>query len=189
MAQSSSFVEFLKAFKSTTEAYWNRCQPDPFIYGFQFQIGTTWRPGLLPAQIAEYQDRVRAKFPIDFKAMLSMINGTDRPTINLFGSSGLPQRTSPGVYSYPDDYPVILARMKGIRSKRDRIYSALTDQGLSFPHGSKLVPIFLHRFVVCTEDAASSVVLSIHGTDAIMYGRSLQEYLEHEFRKELAGAA
>ncbi len=189
MAQESTFEEFLHTLRSRTEAYWGRYQPDPAVYGFQFQLGTKWRPGLLQAQIGEYEARIRAKFPIDFKVMLSMMNGTDRPTINLYGSSGAPQRTSLGVYSYPEDYPEILTRIRGIRTRRDRIYSVLAEQGFSSPHGSKWVPIFSHRYLVCTDDPTSSAVLSVQGADAIVYGRTLREYLEKEFQEELAGAA
>ncbi len=43
---------------------------------------------------------------------------------------------------------------------------------------------YSHRYVVCTSDlSSSSIVLSIvvHDPDAIVYGRSLHEYLEREF--------
>jgi len=45
------------------------------------------------------------------------------------------------------------------------------------------VPVFAHRYVVCSKNLNSSVVLSIvvHDTDAIVYGSSLREYLEKEF--------
>lgn len=44
------------------------------------------------------------------------------------------------------------------------------------------MPIYIHRYVVCTSDPGNSVVLSIKdGSDAIVYGNSLREYLEREF--------
>jgi hypothetical protein len=73
-------------------------------------------------------------------------------------------------------------------------------QGRSIPAGSRLVPIYAHRFVVCGLDPESSVVLSIviNGTldspipDAIVYGQSLESYLRSEFlgsESEQNGAA
>jgi hypothetical protein len=58
-----------------------------------------------------------------------------------------------------------------------------------------LVPIYIHRYVMCTRDLESSFVLSIFtdlarqtpeggyepSEDAIVYGNSLKEYLEREF--------
>jgi len=46
-----------------------------------------------------------------------------------------------------------------------------------------LVPVFAHRYVVCSSNLDDSVVLSIvvHDTDAIVYANSLREYLEEEF--------
>lgn len=46
-----------------------------------------------------------------------------------------------------------------------------------------LVPVFQHRYVVCSSNLDDSVVLSIvvHDTDAIVYAHSLKEYLEKEF--------
>jgi transposase-like protein len=43
--------------------------------------------------------------------------------------------------------------------------------------------LYFHRYLVCTTDLNSSVVLSIvvNATDAIVYGNSLKEYLEKEF--------
>jgi hypothetical protein len=45
-----------------------------------------------------------------------------------------------------------------------------------------LVPIYPHRYLVCTADSESSVVLSVaDANDAIIYANSLEEYLEREF--------
>jgi len=58
----------------------------------------------------------------------------------------------------------------------------MAEQGFGLAPQDSLVPIFIHRYVVCTSDRASSVVLSVQdGTDAIVYGNSLEEYLEREF--------
>jgi len=51
---------------------------------------------------------------------------------------------------------------------------------------SLLVPIYGHRYIVCTSNLNSSIVLSIVliDTDAIVYGNSLREYLHKEFLRD-----
>ena len=61
----------------------------------------------------------------------------------------------------------------------------MAEQGFVLAPGADLVPIYIHRYVVCTSNLESSVVLSIHdGADAIVYGNSLKEYLEREFLRD-----
>ena len=62
----------------------------------------------------------------------------------------------------------------------------LREQGFDLPTKAALVPIYLHRYVVCTPNLNSSFVLSIavHSTDAVVYGSSLQEYLKREFLED-----
>jgi hypothetical protein len=77
-------------------------------------------------------------------------------------------------------------RIEDVRESRDEIATDLREQGFDLPPEAALVPIYLHRYVVCTSDLNLSVVLSVvvHSTDAIVYGNSLQEYLEREFLAE-----
>jgi hypothetical protein len=61
--------------------------------------------------------------------------------------------------------------------------SDLSEQGFDLPTGAGLVPIYGHRYVVCTSNLNSSVVLSVvvHDVDAIVYRTCLREYLERDF--------
>jgi hypothetical protein len=114
------------------------------------------------------------------------MNGTDLPTLNVYASCGEQPRESVGVYSYPTDLGIVKLRMEDARESRDEITTDLREQGFDLPPEADLVPIYLHRYVVCTSDLNRSVVLSIvvHSADAIVYGNSLQEYLEREFLGE-----
>ena len=58
--------DFLVDFKTTTEQRWSRHSIDPAIFGFQFQRGTLWNPGLSDREIAEYEHVVGARFPTIF---------------------------------------------------------------------------------------------------------------------------
>lgn len=177
------FDEFLDSFKRATEERWRIKSIDPAGYGFQFQPGTRWNPGLSDSAIAEYQNALGVRFPPDFKAFLRKMNGTDLPTLNVYGSSGHPLRWSVGVYSYPGDIERIREYINDVRRNRDSITMDLAEQGFDLHAEAGLVPIIGHRYIVCLPDSESSVVLSIvvNATDAIVYGNSLREYLEREF--------
>lgn len=58
----------------------------------------------------------------------------------------------------------------------------MEEQGFTIPDQYDLVPIYMHRYVLCTGREEQSTVLSIHdSTDAIVYGATLAEYLKREF--------
>jgi hypothetical protein len=169
--------------KQSTEKKWSSLTIDPSIYGFQFQRGTRWMPGLSDEQIADYEGVLGSKFPDDFRIFLGAMNGTDVPTLNVFGSSGVPQRQSPGVYSYPRDVEVVKHLIEVVRENRDDVALDLASQGFHLPPQASLIPVCGHRYVVCTQKLNTSAVLSIvvHDVDAIVFGDSLREYLTKEF--------
>lgn len=179
-------ADFLMEFKRATEAKWREKSIDPTLHGFQFQRGTRWNEGLSAEMVSEYEIVLRAQFPHDFRAFLREMNGTGLATVNVYGSSGEPPLESVGVYSYPRDIETVKAHIEHIRASRAEIAADLAGQGFDLPAGASLVPIFVHRYVVCTADLNSSVVLSIavNEVDAIVYGSSLQEYLESEFLRK-----
>ena len=175
--------EFLTWFKVATEAEWSRSSINPGIYGFQLLPGTRWNPGLSEAAIREYEEVLDARFPNDFRVFLRFMNGTDRETLNVYGSSGEPSRRSVGVYSYPRDIEIVRGEIEHIAPHLDEICADLASEGCNIPPGCRLVPVYGHRFVVCGPDPESSVVLSIvvNSVDAIVYGHSLESYLRNEF--------
>ena len=123
------------------------------------------------------------RFPHDFNAFLRAMNGTDLPTLNVYGYCGEPHRKSVGVYSYPRDIELVKRRIEDISGSRAEIASDLAEQGFELLPEAMLVPVFIHRYVVCSSNPEDSVVLSIvvRDTDAIVYANSLKEYLEKEF--------
>jgi hypothetical protein len=163
--------------KRRTEAVWADAPIDPTIHGFQIQPGTRWNPGLSPDQIGAYERALGVRFSASFRCMLSVMNGTDLPAINVYGSSGHPVHEGPGVYSYPRDLAFVKAMIAHVQPDRTRIEEVLAEQGFRLTSGDGLVPIYSHRFLVCGADSLDGAVLSIWGTDAIVYGRTLVEYL------------
>jgi hypothetical protein len=173
--------EFLCELKRKTEENWRARSINPTIYGFQFQPGTGWNPGLSNEQILAYERAVGVTFPFDLKALFRVMNGTDLPTLNIYGGSGYPKRESVGVYVYPRDLEVVRKLILDANENRGTLRATLTNEGFDLVPTSKLMPIYAHRYVVC-DGAESSAVLSIwDAKDAIVYGNSLQEYLEREF--------
>ncbi len=167
---------FLIDFKRRTEERWARARIVPDIYGFQTQPGTRWLPGLSDSRIDEVQAALGVTFPDDFREFLRHLNGTDRETVNVYGTSGEPRRTGTGVYSYPRD----LAAVRALMSEWEADWPEITeDCGLD--PSVRCVPIYLHRGVLCGPDLGRSTVMSIMGTDAIVYGPDLRTYLEKEF--------
>lgn len=174
--------EFLAGFKRTTEAKWGERSIDPTLYGFQFQRGTRWNSGLSDEQIAEYARVLALVFPHDFGTFLRAMNGTDMPTLNVYGYCGEPQRQSVGVYSYPRDVELVKELMEDVHEDRAKLATTLMEQGFDLPSETRLLPIYGHRYLACTPNLERSVVLSIDGVDdAIVYGNSLREYLQKEF--------
>lgn len=177
---------FLAEFKRATEVKWSRASINRTVSGFQFQPGTCWNPGLSEDKIAEYENVLRAEFPYDFRTFLGGMNGTDLPTINAYAGFGEPPRTSVGVYSFPRDLEIVKRRIEDLRDSRRQISADLEEQGFDLTAEDTLVPIYGHRYVVCTPDRTRCVVLSVvvYSADAIVYGKALQEYLDREFLRD-----
>jgi hypothetical protein len=174
--------DFLSNFKRTTELMWSKQEINPVAYGFQFQRGTRWNPGLTEEKIAEYEKAIAIEFPTDFKVFLRVMNGTDMPTLNVYGYCGEPFRESVGVYSYPRDLNHVQRCLEAISEDRAQLMLTMADQGFNLPQEASLMPIYGHRYLMCGVSIECGTVLSIADPgDAIVYGNSLQEYLEKEF--------
>lgn len=182
-AQSMIGSDFLTQFKNATERMWGSQAISPGIYGFQFQRGTRWMPGLSDQEVTAYEDVLNTKFPVDVRAFLRAMNGTDLPTLNVYGSSGIGPRQSVGVYSYPRDVEVVKQLIGIVQVNREEITLDLASQGFHLPAHAGLVPICGQRYVVCTRKLNTSVVLSIvvNDVDAVVYANSLGEYLRKDF--------
>lgn len=174
--------EFLAELRRRTEAKWHDLALDPHAYGHQVQNGTRWNPGLSEEQIAAYEAVLCVRFSRDFRELLRAMNGTDLPTLNVYGSCGVPPHQSVGVYSYPRDLERVQSMIERVQTDRMTLTNTMAAQGYDLPVTVDLVPIYAHRYVVCSSDPDNSAVLSIQDAeDAIVYGNSLQEYLEREF--------
>ena len=172
---------FFAAFKLASEEMWSNKSIRENVWGFQLQPGTRWNRGLSDGEIREYEAVVDISFPSVFCTYLREMNGTDKPAIDIRGNSGENHRFGSGFYSYPRDMEAIQKMIRHAWADASQLRETLLDEGFCLPDDAKLVPIYSHRFVVCSSRLDAGVVLSIwDSSDAIVYGRSLQEYLERE---------
>ncbi len=176
-------ANFFAEFKTKTEDRWAAEDvTNPAVYGFQFQQGTRWNPGLSPDEINQFEDAVAPQFPSDFRTMLQYMNGTDLPNLNVYGHSGEPHKTAFTLYAFRRDLPIVKARIADIEDDRDEIAEVLLEyESFTLSSDAVLVPIYGHRFLVCDGNPTHSRVLSIVGADVITSGLDLQSYLMREF--------
>jgi hypothetical protein len=174
--------QFLEKFKRTTEERWESKHIDDAIYGFQIVPGTRWNPGLSEEEIAQYADALSVQFPDDFRTFLCIMNGTNIPTLNVYGRSNEPTRTGIGAYSYPRDIDFVKHLVGKVGEAAEELRVTMAEDGFDLPEDCGFVPIYGHRYLLCTSDSRRSVVLSIAmPSDAIVYGETLEEYLIREF--------
>jgi len=173
--------DFYINFKNASQDKWRNISIRSTIWGFQFQPGTRWNSGLSEAEINQYERDVNARFPTDLRAFLREMNGTDQPAIDIRGESGEKHRFGPAFYSYPQDLNLIKGLIEFAETDSEQLRQTLAEEGFHLEEDAKLLPIFSHRYVVCTPAADTSAVLSIwDSTDAIVYGQSLPDYLQRE---------
>lgn len=174
-------ADFYSQFKKASETKWQNVLLRPHIWGFQIQSGTLWNPGLSEEELTQYEMDVGFRFPSELRSFLQVMNGTNRPALDVRGSSGEENRFAPAFYSYPRD----LARVKNLIEfgwmNPNQLRQTLSEEGFLLGEEAKLFPIYAHRYAVCSPDAQSCPVLSIwDSSDAIVYGQSLPEYLRRE---------
>ncbi len=181
MADTKITPDFIKSFLSKTEKKWANCKINNGIYGFQFQAGTKWNPGLSQKEIETYQSELGIQFPADFITFLKYANGTDLQTVNVYGNDGNKHAYAVGVYSYPRDLEIIKKRIEWLKEDWDAALESLELEEDVLGRNPKFIPFYIHRYILSSGNPDASIVCSIHGSDAIVYGSSLKEYLQKEF--------
>lgn len=149
-------VEFFKEIKKFSEEYWEEYDITTYIYGFQIQKGTKWKPGLSEIELEEFQSQLNLVFPDELKNFYRTMNGLDKKGINVLGSEGIEPIYKSIYYSYPDD-------LKQIQENINWIFESngVKTENLEIP---KIFPIYSHRFVILD---TNNQVLSMYGDDII----------------------
>ncbi len=165
---------FFPWLKRESEKLWESVELKRYIYGFQFQAGTKWNPGLNDGEIARFENEMGFEFPNMYKLFLKTMNGTDKDTINIYGSSGEPARFGTGYYAYPKD-------IDAVREMIDWIYEScnVTSNEVEATRIPHILPVVSHRFLV-VDRCSSNPVLSMHGNDIIPYATDLMAFLFYD---------
>jgi hypothetical protein len=177
MAAPSPFTRIRELSEEKWRTVWIRKE----IWGFQIQAGTRWNSGLADSEIAEFESKVKANFPPQFRSYLRELNGTDQPAIDIRGNSGEAHRFGPAFYAYPRDIERVLQSVEFAARDRAQLRATLAEEGFDLRENARLIPIYGHRFVVCLPEGETCAVVSIlNAFDAIVYGSSVSDYLYRE---------
>jgi hypothetical protein len=166
--------KFFPWLKKSSEEFWTEVQLNRAIYGFQIQPGTHWRPGLSDDEIDGFERDIGFCFPEIYRMFLSCMNGTNQPTVNLFGDSGQSYVNGPGYYSYPQDIDAMRDLIRWIHESF-KLTPALVETR-QIPH---IVPLVNHRFLIM-DRCQTNPVLSMYGSDVIIYASSLPSFLVND---------
>jgi hypothetical protein len=140
--------------------------------------------GLSDQDIEQYEGALGISFTGELRTLLKFMNGTDLVTLNVYGSSGESERLSVGVYSFPDDLEAVQDRITYVKTEIDQkvLTATLAQEGFNLSQSANLVPIYAHRYVVCSPGTEDCPVLSIWAADdVVIYGHTLRDYLIAEF--------
>lgn len=203
MGQTELDVEFLEWLRRATEAAWRDHVPRDLnragAGGLDWQPRTRWRGGMSATEISAAETRYGLVFPPDYRLFLETLHTPDPPMIGAhYEGSGLvptsgrrfPDWTGPsGPIESGLAWPVegLISsiehdeswhdswgpRPRG-RKQRGRLVRELVAAG------PQLVPVFGHRYLVGPGDRAGNPVLSIYGSDVIVYAPGLRAYLPNE---------
>jgi hypothetical protein len=172
--------------RETTEAAWQKLA-EPSLDDFRQAgfIGALWRPGtrwtgpLDDETIMQVERRFGVHFPPQYRLFLQTLHSTTPWRRGAdYGTGGLAVYRAPGFYDWLHDEEYIHAAMievadtSAFAEEIDRANGG--GRWLEGGPSPQLLPIFGHRYVV---DDDAQWVLSIVGSDAIVYGEDLRDYL------------
>ncbi|MEO6149903.1 MAG: SMI1/KNR4 family protein, partial [Mucilaginibacter sp.] len=167
--------------KKLSNQYWETTGINYDVFGFQVQQGTKWKDGLSQSQINDFEKEMGFTFPESLKNFYSVMNGLNKPGINVFGSQKSHPSYSPLFYSYPEDLDLIKTMIKSAYKENDITAGQLMTGGTP-----KIFPVLSHRFLVLNGNG--SPVISINGNDSVYWADSLSKLLGVEILDNIYNA-
>jgi hypothetical protein len=177
---------FLAWLRETTEAAWQQVgEPslDDFrtagFIGARWRRGTRWTGPLDDETIAQVEGRFGVHFPPQHRLFLQTLHSTTPWQRGAdYRTGDLALHRAPGFYDWLHDEERIRAAMSDVADTSEFADEIDVHFGgrrwLEGGPSPQLIPIFGHRYVVADD---SQWVLSIVGSDAIVYGEDLRDYL------------
>ena len=178
--------EFLSWLRAMTEAAWQEIEEPSLddyrstgVLGAHWRRGTRWTGPLDDEAIEHVQRHYGVHFPPQHRLLLQILHGTTPWMLGADHRTGeLALHQTTGFYDWLHDEEPIRAALSDVADTSvfaeeiDRHYGG--RRWLQGGPSPQLLPIFGHRYVV---DDDSQWVLSIVGSDAIVYGENLRDYL------------
>jgi len=192
--------DFLSWFRSRTEQAWAahvpRDQMRARVGGLDWQTGTHWRGGMTVAEIEAAEGRFGLAFPPDFRLFLATLHTPDPVMVGAHfeGSTLVPStgrlfqdwlgdpRPIEAALAWPvegllwsieanQDWYVGWGPRPRTAEEREAVVRRIAATGPA------LVPVYGHRYLVGDPQVAGNPVLSIYGTDVIVFAEDLRSYL------------
>ncbi|WP_160716471.1 SMI1/KNR4 family protein [Chitinophaga solisilvae] len=173
-------IAFFEQLRELSDRHWAGSSLDHDIFGFQVQPGTTWNPGLSAAELKAFEAAVGFTFPAPLRHFYEVMNGLDKPGVNIYGSSGHTPAYTPVFYAFPNDMDRIQNLLQWIYSANNITAGRLRAEGIS-----RIFPICGHRFMLV--DVPGNPVLSMYGSDIIYWTDNISKLIATHIFPELAG--
>ena len=152
------------------------------IYGFQIQPNTKFTKGISRKEIDKLETLFGFNFPWEYREMLLVFSNLDTPTISISpeDNSVIKYSKESFFYNYPEDYDKSRWLIDEIEEFKTDAETTLTEAGFDVSKIVGFIPMHNHRAVVVFKDKYLSPVVSVHGSDIIVFGSNLKEYLRYE---------
>src|SRR5476651_1749453 len=85
LPRADDSLSFFEEFKRASEFYWETVTLEKEIYGYQIQPGSKWKEGLSDNDLIKFESIMGFSFPVPLKNFYKVMNGLDRPGIDISG--------------------------------------------------------------------------------------------------------
>lgn len=206
----TDYTEFLYWIKERTETFWSK-NPETSDEEFpceKWAYGAKWI-GLSDSEIDSIENKYNIKFSYEHREFLRVLHTIDRKEIIEYEPFDEDDKVKiehvPFFYNWLTDDKEIQYRLDwsyrtifedvigpnkvwlkswgSIRPKSDSDKEKIFSEW--FQKTPKILPITSHRFVVDVPSLKENPVLSIYGSDIIVYGWNMRHYLLNELRVHL----
>ena len=150
-------------------------------YGFQIQPNTRFLKGISRKEINQLELLFGFDFPWEYREMLLNFSGYDTPQISINPEGKNEIKFKDSFYQYPRDIEKTKWLVEDINKFKIYAEIALIEEGFDVSKIVGYIPIYSHRALVVFENKYLSPVISVCGSDIIVYGNDLKEYLKNEF--------
>lgn len=208
----TDFKDFLFWIKNRTEERWaDGPQTDEDACGWHRHEsfwGARWTGSLTPHEINEIEKRWHVKFPPDFRLFLEILHTIDRKEVVIeptdWDTDEVITYEKPFFYNWKTDttelesrfswpFRTILEDIEGtnsvwLRSWGERPTEAEVRRSKFkqwFDNALSLIPVTGHRFIIAEPTVSGNPILSVWGSDIILYGWNLRHYLLQELSWDL----